>query len=227
MFGKKNKYKEGYIENKEDSIQRSEELYTAIKMNMLADSTEIASCGIEIGPCIFIYENIINNSEELIQLAHSQNDFKKEMAGLDSNGKQYNDTSIRKTIKIDIDPIYKNDIRWFIVAKTLWKYGDIYAKQQNISFSFMEFPQFLHYETGAGFYKPHSDAGPGIERIFSAVLYLNDVESGGETYFNNFDISVKPKSGRLVLFPANYVYVHEARIPISNEKNAIVTWFRQ
>ena len=89
----------------------------------------------------------------------------------------------------------------------------------------MESLQLLHYSTEEGFYRPHADSGPGMQRIFSAVLYLNDVNEGGETYFNNFDVSVSPKSGRLVMFPANFMYTHEARTPISNDKFALVTWF--
>ena len=97
--------------------------------------------------------------------------------------------------------------------------------QNDAPFSNMEYLQLLHYSTGEGFYKPHADSGPGAQRIFSALLYLNDVEEGGETYFEKFDVKIKPKAGRLALFPSNYVYGHEARPPKSNDKFVIVTWF--
>lgn len=182
--------------------------------------------GKEVAPCIFVYDNVIDNSEQLIKLAHSYDDSKKSGAKIfNLNGEHY-DASTRNTTSINIEPTYKNDLEWFVVAKKIWEYGDRYAKEQDICFSFMEYPQFLHYSSGEGFYKPHSDAGPGVDRVFSAVLYLNEVENGGETYFNNLDISVSPKGGRLVLFPANYAYKHEARIPVTGEKNVIVTWFR-
>jgi hypothetical protein len=36
---------------------------------------------------------------------------------------------------------------------------------------------------------------------------------------------VKPKAGRLLMFPANYAYEHEALPPKSGEKFVVVTWF--
>ena len=89
----------------------------------------------------------------------------------------------------------------------------------------MESVQLLHYKEGTGFYKSHWDAGPGMHRVFSALLYLNDVEDGGETYFTKFNKSIEPKAGRLALFPANYVFEHEARTPTKGSKFVAVTWF--
>lgn len=180
----------------------------------------------EVGPCIFMYENIIDNCEELIALAKNSDESKKyDSVPTVIDGEEFNDSTKRLTSRIDINPVYMNNIQWFAIAQKLWHYGNQYGIDQNISFSEMEYPQFLIYEPNKGFYKKHFDSNKYLPRIFSAVLYLNDVAEGGETYFNNFDIAIKPKSGRLILFPANYAYVHEARIPISNEKNAIVTWF--
>ena len=74
--------------------------------------------------------------------------------------------------------------------------------------------QVGHYRKG-GFYKSHHDAldihtklGQGFvktrgQRIITVLIYLNDVEKGGRTYFNNLDIRIKPKKGMaLVFFPA-------------------------
>ena len=36
----------------------------------------------------------------------------------------------------------------------------------------------------------------------TAFLYLNDVEEGGGTHFNNLGITVQPKTGRAVLWPS-------------------------
>lgn len=179
----------------------------------------------QIAPCIYVYENVIDNCDELIALARG---FDKSKITEAKIGK---DLSLvpeyRSATLIDISAVFSNDIEWFVIAKKIWEYGNQYAIENLISFSNMEYLQFLHYKKNDGFYKKHVDAGPGsIDRIFSAVLYLNDIEKGGETYFNKFDVSVHPKKGRLALFPANYAYEHEAKTPISNEKNVIVTWFR-
>lgn len=175
----------------------------------------------EIAPCIFLYENVLNNSEELIDLAFKENNWSKAKIGK----KNLVDSSVREVETHYIAPIFKNDKRWFELSQTIWGYGNEYGVANNIGFSNMEHPEFLWYKPSEGFYKEHADQGPGNFRIFSAVLYLNDVEDGGETYFRKFDVGVKPKKNRLVIFPANYAYVHEARRTTNSDKFVVVTWF--
>lgn len=38
-------------------------------------------------------------------------------------------------------------------------------------------------------------------RILTLFLYLSDVEAGGGTHFNKLGITVKPKRGRVLLWP--------------------------
>ena len=38
------------------------------------------------------------------------------------------------------------------------------------------------------------------QRYKTALLYLNDVEEGGETHFPHLDITIKPKKGSIVIF---------------------------
>ena len=71
--------------------------------------------------------------------------------------------------------------------------------------------QILHYGTG-GEYKPHYDYFPpedpgsavhmqqGGQRVATLIMYLNDVEDGGETIFPNIDLSVCPRKGSAVYF---------------------------
>lgn len=182
--------------------------------------------GLEIAPCIYVYDNFINNCEQIIDRALSRDTSEWTNARVLGDGGGEINTNVRNTTTINIDPIYRNDIHWFSLAQKLWKNGNDYAIKHDISFANMEFPQFLMYEKEVGRYTPHIDNGPGVRsRIFSSVLYLNDVEVGGETYFNRFDISVEPKAGRLITFPAEFSYQHEAKTPMSSKKYVIVTWF--
>lgn len=181
--------------------------------------------GIEIAPGVIIYDNVIDNSQELIDLSlldeKKWSDSKVFTSPVDREIKK----EVRNTRVFSAAATFSNDIRWFEVSQIIWQYGNMYGMQNDAPFSNMEYLQLLHYSTGEGFYKPHADSGPGAQRIFSALLYLNDVEEGGETYFEKFDVKIKPKAGRLALFPSNYVYGHEARPPKSNDKFVIVTWF--
>jgi hypothetical protein len=95
---------------------------------------------------------------------------------------------------------------------------------QPLSFTGMQIQKYLK---GEGRFLPHLDNNfsPETEdRLMAMIYYLNDVEDGGETYFNHQDISVKPEKGKLVVFSCTWQYLHEGRIPLSNDK-FIITRF--
>ncbi|MEM9060121.1 MAG: 2OG-Fe(II) oxygenase [Pseudomonadota bacterium] len=111
-----------------------------------------------------------------------------------------------------------------------------------------EGPMLLHYVEAQEF-KPHSDgimldAEPervaqfrknGGQRLFSTLVYLNNVESGGGTGFPELEISVAPKAGRLLIFAntmagscdvAN-LSMHAGEPVTAGEKWAAITWWRE
>ena len=180
---------------------------------------------IEVAPGIFVYDDVIDNSQELIDFALLDPEKWRDSRIAANTPDGVVNKEIRNTRILDVGATYANDIKWFEVSQVVWHYANQYGIKHDAAYSNMEHLQLLHYSTEEGFYKPHADSGPGMQRIFSGLLYLNDVEEGGETYFNKFDVAVKPKAGRLALFPANFIYTHEARTPKSNDKFALVTWF--
>jgi hypothetical protein len=107
------------------------------------------------------------------------------------------------------------------IKDILIKYADLYANENNISYSLMEDMQFIQYDKNDGIFKRHND---GSFRKISALLYLNSLDQGGETIFYTNPIqSIKPEPGLLVLF--NPEIDHEALMPISDNKHIVVTWF--
>ena len=57
-------------------------------------------------------------------------------------------------------------------------------------------------------------------QIIKYTWYLNDVDEGGESEFwNNY--SIKPETGKLVMFPATWTYPNSELIPKSNNKYII------
>jgi len=58
--------------------------------------------------------------------------------------------------------------------------------------------------------------------VFS--IYLNDVKDGGETEFLHFSKRVKPKMGRIVIWPAAFPYLHRGNPPLSGEKYILTSW---
>ena len=84
------------------------------------------------------------------------------------------------------------------------------------------------YKKGLGYYREHIDGGLGhksaMNRVLAAIVYLNDVEIGGGTYFREHDVTVPPKAGSICLFPAHWTHPHQGCVPISDDKWIISTF---
>ena len=70
----------------------------------------------------------------------------------------------------------------------------------------------------------HGATQKNAYRAFVWSVYLNDVEEGGETEFLNQSVRVKPKAGRIVIWPAGFPYVHRGNPPLSGEKYILTSW---
>ena len=57
------------------------------------------------------------------------------------------------------------------------------------------------------------------------MIYLNDVEEGGETEFLYQPKRIKAEKGKIVIFPADFMHTHRGNPPISNEKYVLTGWF--
>ncbi|MBA2937378.1 2OG-Fe(II) oxygenase [Paenibacillus sp. CGMCC 1.16610] len=81
------------------------------------------------------------------------------------------------------------------------------SELMNIPISHAEPLQILHYKVGEQ-YHPHFDYFTSENvvnnRISTLVMYLNDVEKGGETHFPSLRFSVTPKKGSAVYFEYFY-----------------------
>lgn len=61
-------------------------------------------------------------------------------------------------------------------------------------------------------------------RIGVYILYLNDVEEGGETEFLYCSKRIAPKKGTLLIFPPNYPWTHRGNPPLSGDKYIMTGW---
>jgi hypothetical protein len=75
-------------------------------------------------------------------------------------------------------------------------------------------------------FQPHFDSiGEVSNRYLVFLWYLNDVAEGGETAFVDLGMEVKPKAGRLLVFPPYWMFQHAGRAPVSNDKYILSTYF--
>lgn len=97
---------------------------------------------------------------------------------------------------------------------------DIYSDLFNIVRWFPEMEQ-----------PPHSDDMKDTEhhnanahRSFGVVIYLNDDFSGGETFYPQHEISIKPKSGMLAIHPADQDHMHGVTKILGNTRYTLTTF---
>ena len=97
----------------------------------------------------------------------------------------------------------------------------------------------LKYEPGQE-YKEHFDyfaatsKAASNNRIATVVLYLNDVEEGGQTYFPKLNLSIFPKKGMAVYFEyfysdqqLNELTLHGGAPVVQGEKWIATQWIRR
>lgn len=64
------------------------------------------------------------------------------------------------------------------------------------------------------------------ERVLSWILYLNDVEDGGETEFLYYSKRIRPVKGSLLVFPAGFTHAHRGNPPLKGSKYVVTGWHR-
>jgi len=183
----------------------------------------------------FIYENNYSIPDELC-------DNIIELFDLEENKKDGRTLSgVNKEIKDTTDfTIPNDDKKWekiynFLV-KELHKNIKLYNKKIMNDYNFdklipkkifIEGLMVQRYLKGIGKYVYHDDGLTDYKnnkrRIITYIWYLNDIEEGGETeFFNKYKI--KPKTGKIVLFPANWCFPHCGKVPLSSNKYIITGW---
>ncbi|MGF6274272.1 hypothetical protein ABIB38_002652 [Massilia sp. UYP11] len=87
------------------------------------------------------------------------------------------------------------------------------------------------YQRGSGGYHHwHSEIYPqnascdSLHRVLLWMVYLNDVEDGGETEFLYQGRKIVPKKGRLVIAPAGFTHTHRGNMAKSGDKYIATSW---
>lgn len=195
--------------------------------------------GIELGPCIVMYEDVFDGKDflrHLIEEADDEHGFiswtqstvgdgevdeRRTSMGCSINALseagEYSET-LAPRMKILID-------EWGAMHSQLDDIVWGYRKSYDLKLHGDNGYQVLRYQEGQE-YQAHHDHGPGNARVLSLVAFLNDGFEGGQLVFPTFDVTVQPKAGSAVLFPSNFPYQHIAK-PVGADaaKYVIVTWF--
>ena len=79
---------------------------------------------------------------------------------------------------------------------------------------------------GGGYHTFHCEnIAPGnYNRLLVTMLYLNDVDDGGETEFLHQSKRVKPEEGTFLIWPAGFTHMHRGNPPLKGEKYIVTSW---
>ena len=168
-------------------------------------------------------EGIISQYEDMVLSGHGQTRFQS-----------HGDTKIHK----DDTQLFADDIEYIPLRKATKEFNELFwgkffpvyeneyaslkgsGRHSNYSFKVQK------TKIGGGYHVWHYESANRevSHRLLTWILYLNDVQEGGETEFLYQHMRVKPEQGTLVIWPAAFTHTHRGNPPLSNEKYIVTGW---
>lgn len=71
---------------------------------------------------------------------------------------------------------------------------------------------------------PTDNSQRSLHRVLLWLIYLNDIEEGGETEFFYQQAKVKPTQGSLIMAPCGFTHSHRGCVPVSSDKYVLASW---
>ena len=82
------------------------------------------------------------------------------------------------------------------------------------------------YLPGNYYKQEHCEHGPSLEatgRVLGWMIYLNDTDTGYTDFYHQ-NLSIKPETGKLVIWPAYHTHRHRANPDLKEDKYIITGW---
>jgi hypothetical protein len=168
-------------------------------------------------------EDAIKHYEDMVSSGHGINRFEFEKSARTDK----DDTQVFAD-DVDYIPLRKlkkefNELFWtkfFPIYEQ--EYSSLKESGRHVNYSF----KIQKTKIGGGYHVWHYESGSReyCNRLLTWILYLNDVQEGGETEFLYQHMRVKPEQGTLVIWPAAFTHTHRGNPPLSNEKYIVTGW---
>jgi prolyl 4-hydroxylase len=147
-------------------------------------------------------------------------------SGYDPKSKKTTDLTIKPSDinnpKYDIFRSYFETLnKCFLLYKDEYPFLKTFLNKVNIGYFNIQ-----KYMPSDHFSRLHSERTSikSLHRIFAFMTYLNDVDDGGQTKFDYYDIAVKPETGKTLIWPAEWTHAHTGEILKSGKKYIITGW---
>jgi prolyl 4-hydroxylase len=172
-----------------------------------------------------IYENSLNQNicnlliEKFETLTNEQEKIQRQ------NKPNFTQVNLTKICDKSSELSYLHQFLLKVASDYREKYYNIFGKwkfpQQH---GFEEFRIKRYLNNDKEVFERHIDVNDyaSARRYLSFFWYLNNVDDGGETKFDN--LTIKPETGKLVVFPPMWMFPHSGERPVSNTKYIISTY---
>lgn len=190
---------------------------------------------IKLANCISLYEDVFNSdkAEQFISLLNENaKDEWNEISWNNSGTGAGAVSSYRTSLSCSLIPIMKpypeTQLSSFFgehIRKQVEEVVEDYRREHMLPNAIFEPYSVLKYLPEAE-YHAHYDHFRDNSRVFSMVATLSQPVSGGELEFPKFEVTATPKTGSVILFPANFPYLHISHPVNEGVKYSMVTWYQ-
>ena len=176
--------------------------------------------------------NILSNDlvDSLLNLAHNKDVSKLPFNTPNGEFWHYRKDQIRNDSQIPLDPFWPSicqEINVELYNKLLIPYVRDFSIGLNLKESYLNGSITIQKtEVGGGYHSWHCENNYWTvrNRLFAWMIYLNDVQEGGETEFLYQKTRFKPKRNMGLLWPGSFTHTHRGNPPLSETKYVLTGW---
>ena len=180
---------------------------------------------VRLNNLIQVHKNVLSKKE--CKLLINTFESSSEIESIDNNGSpkfsQYNLTQNIKSKPPQVQALHNKLVKIVVTHRDeYYKFVDKRCFPQKHAFEQFRIKRYLTDNNDR--FDPHVDVTDyeSARRFLSFFWYLNDVAEGGETEFD--ELTIKPETGTMVMFPPLWMFPHVGHRPISNQKYLLSTY---
>jgi hypothetical protein len=180
-----------------------------------------------------ICDKIVNHYEQVQSMGMTVNRQELEQTRLiDKDTDTYRLSSSPMSLEAPNEIVSSMDM-YFVeeFKKAFWPCYHEYTKQYGILESigkhgFRSAFKIQKTKPSSGYHVWHCEHGSEntSSRLLLVIVYLNDVEDGGETEFLYQRKRVKPTKGTMIIVPGAFTHTHRGNPPLTGDKYIMNTW---
>lgn len=176
-----------------------------------------------LAPSIYLYEDVIDFTKTISDL--SLTDTRSwNIRNQDATDWQLGD----KIVGYDEYPVsfsFSVNENFLLLAKKIFDCASDYATKNLTTIDGFDSCIIRKYAPTPGFLELESSDVDNVSRKLTAVLFLDSLNQGGQLTFKNFDVSVSPQCGSIVVFPASFAYSFKINKPKESDNLVVVSHF--